>query len=403
MILLYLHQYFITPDQPGGTRSYEFSTRLLKKGIIVHVIRCSQEYKKHSKFCSTETTLVDGIFLHTINISYSNKMSFANRIFSFLAFSIVAAFVGLRIKADLIYATSTPLTIAIPAIFLSKVKRIPYIFEVRDLWPEMPIAVGALKNSFLIFIAKSLERMAYEHSSHVVALSQGMVDGVISLGTPREKVSNLPNACDLELFSRQHYISDSVRAKYAISTNKTIIGYAGTLGKLNGVGYLIEVARYLLYNERFQFHIFGDGAEKKSIVKLAKNYGLLDINVIFHDSVEKRRMPEVFTLFDISTVLFLPIEAMESNSSNKFCDSLAMGCCVAINYGGWHENLLVQHNAGIRLSQNPIVAASQLQSLTPDTLNSMKSNARHLAELQFSRDVIASELYELITMVMSND
>ena len=175
MRVLYLHQYFVTPSMSGGTRSFEFARRLADAGHEVNVItanvnRCPEN--------SAEPEVIDGIRVHWLPVAYSNQMSYLMRIVAFFKFAVLAARQARKVGGDIVFATSTPLTIAIPGVITSRSLKIPMVFEVRDLWPEMPIAMGALRNPVSKFLARALERFAYRHSSHIIALSPGMAKGV---------------------------------------------------------------------------------------------------------------------------------------------------------------------------------------------------------------------------------
>ena len=183
MKILYLHQYFNHPGMSGGTRSYETARRLVAMGHEVHIITSWRKNKKNKSWFETN---VEGIHVHWLPINYSNKMNYNSRIKAFLKFAIFSTLKTISIKGDIIFATSTPLTIAIPAVFASKKLNIPLVFEVRDLWPELPIAMGAIRNPILKFLAKKLEYFAYKNSSSVIALSPGMRDGVIASGYPKK-------------------------------------------------------------------------------------------------------------------------------------------------------------------------------------------------------------------------
>ena len=186
MRIIYLHQYFNTIEMPGSTRSYELSKRLVADGNEVKMITSKRDIYQSEKINWTNE---NGIDVFWIPISYSNKMSFFRRIISFLFFSYRSLKVILKIDADVIYASSTPLTIAVPAILYSKLKSKPMIFEVRDLWPEIPIAFGALKSPFAKFIAQSLEKLAYNNSEHIVALSKGMKEAIVKKGLLQIKLT----------------------------------------------------------------------------------------------------------------------------------------------------------------------------------------------------------------------
>jgi hypothetical protein len=151
MRILYLHQYFNTPKMSGGTRSYEMARRLVKMGHDVHMVTSYREETNHTDWF---TTIEDGITVHWLPLLYSNKMNYTQRIKAFVNFAVKSSIKAVSMKADIIFATSTPLTIAIPAVIASKRQKIPLVFEVRDLWPELPIAMGALKNPIARFLAK---------------------------------------------------------------------------------------------------------------------------------------------------------------------------------------------------------------------------------------------------------
>jgi len=157
--IIYLHQYFNTPDMSGGTRSYEMARRMVAAGHEVQMVTSYREPgSNRSEWFKTEEA---GIQVHWYPVPYSNHMSFAQRIKAFFSFALAARKKAVELDGDIIFATSTPLTIALPAVSASRKKKIPMVFEVRDLWPEMPIAVGALKNPLMRFAAHKLEHWAY--------------------------------------------------------------------------------------------------------------------------------------------------------------------------------------------------------------------------------------------------
>jgi len=157
----YIHQYFTTPDQGGGTRSYEMGRRLVKMGHQVRMITTSRE----SGFGGWKVRTVDGIEVHELGVPYSNHMGNVRRIFAFLHFAVMASLRVTQLPADVIFATSTPLTVAIPGIIGSTLRRRPLVFEVRDLWPDVPIALGALKSPVTKWLARALERLVYARTS----------------------------------------------------------------------------------------------------------------------------------------------------------------------------------------------------------------------------------------------
>src|SRR5688572_6919096 len=224
MRIVYLHQYFTTPEMSGGTRSYEIGRRLAARGHEVHMVTTVRNVtpRGRRRWSRSESA---GIHVHALPVPYSNRMSYARRIEAFMRFAWEAGREASRLGGDLIYATSTPLTIAIPAVRAARHHRIPMVFEVRDLWPEVPVAVGALRNPVLIALARRLERFAYENAAHVIALSDGMRDGVVSTGQSPSRVTVVPNACDRELFDVGEEPGRSLRRQHEWLGNRPLVLY----------------------------------------------------------------------------------------------------------------------------------------------------------------------------------
>ena len=177
MHILYIHQHFALPCGSTGTRSYEFARRWVKAGHKVTVI--TGHYDIGGLEYSREPVMIDGVEVRIVGARYSNKQSFIRRILSFISFMILSIYEGIRVgKPDIVYATSTPLTVGLTAVFIKWFRRVPFVFEVRDQWPEIPIALGVIKNPLLKLLTLWLEKFIYRQSLAIVALSPGMSDGV---------------------------------------------------------------------------------------------------------------------------------------------------------------------------------------------------------------------------------
>ena len=194
MKIIYLHQYFNTPDMSGSTRSYEFAKALVEMGHEVIMITSYCEPYNSKKWFVTK---VSGIEVHWLPLKYSNYHNFIERLKVFSSFAFNAFLRANKMEGDLVFASSTPLTIAIPGILISKFKEIPLVFEVRDLWPDVPMAMKILKNPIIIYLSKLLEKWAYKNSSSIVALSPEMKKGIISKKIASNKVAVIPNSSDL--------------------------------------------------------------------------------------------------------------------------------------------------------------------------------------------------------------
>lgn len=400
MIILYLHQYFKTPKDSGGTRSFEMARRFVQAGHHIIMITSDTDANEDGDWYSS---VVEGIEVHWLPIPYNNKMSYSERIKAFLKFAMKAGEKASSFDADIIFATSTPLTIALPAVQTKKKLNVPMVFEVRDLWPELPIAMGAIKNPILQYAAKKLEKFAYKHSNYIVALSPGMKEGVVKTGYPSEKVSVIPNSCDIEMFTVKNELSIAFRDRYDWLKNRPLIVYTGTLGHINGVGYLAEIAKEMKkINPEVRFVVVGEGVEFDKVKELAIQNGVFEENFYMLGKIPKNEVPSVLNAADIATSLFIDLEPMWANSANKFFDALASGTPIAINYGGWQKDELNNSGAGIVLSATNISeSAVQLNSLLSDIerIKIMRKKAKDLALAKFDRDKLAKKLLNVIESV----
>ena len=398
MRVVYLHQYFRTPDMSGGTRSYEMARRLVRRGWHVDLITSDQSPDPAAP--TWRTTDVDGITVHWTPVSYSNRMDFGARVGAFLRFAWRSARRAASIPADVIFASSTPLTIALPAAWAASRQGVPMVFEVRDLWPELPIAVGALRSPLTRGAAVALERFAYARASHIVALSEGMKAGVARAGYPAERVTVIPNSCDTEMFDVPPTAGESLRRELPWLGSRPLVLYAGTVGSINGVGYLVRVAAaaHTLAPE-VRFAVVGDGRELAQVRAAAEQAGVLGSSFHLIPAVPKREMSRWLSAATLATSLFMDLPAMWSNSANKFFDALAAGRPVMLNYEGWQADLVRTEGAGFAVPPTDATsAAALLTARLADGawLKSARASARRLAYGAFSRDLLAQQLGDVL-------
>lgn len=397
MKILYLHQYYNNKDMIGSTRSYEFSKRLVESGHSVTIITSHRNAKKFDKVFET---FDDGIKVIWIPANYSNKLGFYARVISFLKFSFLSTLYGLKIpQYDIVFATSTPLTIAIPGLICSKIKRKPLVFEVRDLWPEIPIALGILKNKFLIKIAKWLERTAYKNSEQIIALSEGMKDGVLD-EAPNANVTVIPNSADNFNFNNLDQKNEIFSNLFPQLKESFIVSYCGTVGKVNNVDFLVNLAKETLkHTDYIKFLIVGDGVFLENVKKSAIEAGVFNVNVFFHPPMKKNDVFNVFNASSMCTNLVENNKVLFANSANKYFDSLAAGKPILINHGGWMKEEIERHNHGICLWNTSLdQAAQELITLSKDpiTLGEMGARSKRLAIEKYSRDFLFKKFENLL-------
>lgn len=349
------------------------------------------------------TSFEQGVQIHRYTVPYSQHMGFWERTKAFIIFFLHASFRSVRSDADIIFATSTPLTVAIPGVLASRIKKVPLVFEVRDLWPQIPIALGLIKHPFLKFLTRSLEKWAYRHSSAVIALSPQMKEGIVSAGYPRQNVAVIPNACDFDLFAHNEEGVEKFFILRPYLLGRPIILYPGSFGISNGLEFAVDLAHELQQiGSDVATLLVGDGPTKEKIRQQAQLLGVLDVNLFIEDAVPKT---EVATMFSAATCIATfvgPHPDLAGNSANKFFDSLAAAKPVVLNFDGWMTELVRNRSFGLDLSGLRIKdAAAQVDSKLHDKSWLAKAS-RHSFQVGmefFARDNLINQLEQILQLV----
>ncbi|RIV39797.1 glycosyltransferase WbuB [Micromonospora radicis] len=390
MDIVYLHQYFRTPEMSGGTRSFEFARRLVDRGHRVHVVTSDTEGRGGGSE-QWRTTTEAGATVHWITVPYGNAMPYRDRIRAFFRFARLAAQRAAGLPQDIVFATSTPLTIALPAAYSARRRGVPMVLEVRDVWPEVPIALGALTSPGSRWAAYRLESWAYRRARHVVALSPGMADS-ITRRFPDVPVTVVPNGCDRALFASAGDAAAELRRGTPWLGDRPLVLYAGTLGFANRVEYVVRMAEAARHSHpELRFAIAGSGAEHDHVRGLAGQLGVLDRNLFMLGQMPKATVTALFGACDLSLSVFRDDPVLHANSANKFFDGLAAGRPVAVNHEGWIAETLRESGAGLVLpAADPAAAAIMVSDFLadPERVAAARRAALRLAESRFDRDLL---------------
>ena len=281
MKVLYFHQHFSIPNGPGGIRSYAMAQCLVERGHEVTMV-CGSHLLSNtgldSHFLNGQRRgLVNGIEVVEFDLTYSNSDSFLKRISVFFKYVFRALILVFTEKYDLVFATTTPLTTSIPGIAARWLRAKPFIFEVRDLWPELPKAMGVIKNPLILYMMSILEWASYHSANHLIALSPGIAKGIQKRGIKPESVTLIPNGCDLDIFNDR---AKKWRPK-GIKNNDLLVLFAGSHGPANGLNSVLDVAAELKHRGRhdIKFLLVGDGKLKPTLMSRASNEQL-DLSLI---------------------------------------------------------------------------------------------------------------------------
>ena len=368
--ILYLHQYFNTYEMNGSTRSLEISIALIKQGYEVEMITATRSNQK--EFPSNYL----GINIKWINAPYGNELSFYMRILMFFKYVYKASYYSLTKDYDLVYCTSTPLTIGIPALLSKFFRNKKFIFEARDIWPEIPVAMKIIKNKWLIRCLRKFAFLCYDKSEFIITLSVDMKSEILkNYNIETNKIIIAENGSKSTFFDQNNNFKKQFINKYKLPVNSKILLYPGAFGYVNEVSYLAHLANY--FKEEISFVIVGSGIEKEKIKSIVKTNLTLNRNFFILDPVPKKDIFDIISISDflISTVADIP--ALNQNSANKFFDGLRAGKCVLINHGGWQQDFLESTKSGVRLSRNLDKASKQLMNLieNPTKLEDLKKNS----------------------------
>jgi len=405
MHVLYLHQHFCSPDGASGTRSYEMARRLVQAGHQVTMVCSSANLPGVGGEAPVTRLELDGIRVVALNVAYSNRQSYAQRIRAFARFALGSTRVACAAEnVDVVFATSTPLTIAYPGVKAKRRHRCPMVFEVRDLWPELPIAVGALRDPVTKCAARRLERWAYRNAEHVVALSPGMRDGVARTGYPTERITVIPNGSDIGLFRVDAAEGRRFLDAHPYLAGGPLVTYTGVLGPVNGVEFMADIAAAIArIAPDVRFAIIGDGKERERILSHARGLGVLERNLWVLPPVSKTMVPAALAASSIACSFLIDLPALEASCPNKVFDAFAAGKPVLVSYGGWIADLLDESGAGIRVSRTDAeAAASRLSALLSDSgaLRRAGQAAAKLADERFDRDLLAGSLRRVLESVV---
>lgn len=401
MRILYFHQYFSTPQGSAGTRSYEMAQALLRAGHQVTMV-CGRSRRGKTGLSGPfekgkRRGAVDGINVIEFDLDYGNEMAFLARIVVFAKFALRSIRIALRESADVVFATTTPLTAGIPGIAARLLARRPFVFEVRDLWPELPKAMGVIKNPLVLWLLSALEWLSYRSADRLIGLSPGIVEGIARRGVAKDRIILVPNGCDLDLFAS----TAAAWRPEGVRDDQMLAVFSGAHGLANGLGAVLDAAAMLKAHARDDIRIalIGQGREKAALVERAHREGL--DNVLFLDPVPKTQLAGLLAGADLGLQCLKNVPAFYYGTSpNKFFDYIAAGLPVLNNYPGWLAGLIEAHDCGYAVPPDDAdaFADAMIQAAeNRDALAKKGQRARELAVSAFARAKLSQDWVSWVT------
>ncbi len=400
---LFLPVFLDTRQGSWYGRPYEFSRRLIERGHEVTMV-CGSNTRSAT---GLEQPFVkgrrdgdcDGIRVVEFDLNYSNYDGVATRTLKFAKYALRGIGFALREDYDLIFCTSTPLTAGLPGIAASTFRRKPFVFEVRDLWPELPRAMG-MTNPVLLGAMSALEWASYRSARACIGLAPGIVEGIRSRGVAAENSVMIPNGCDLDLFRPEDGEPPSIDG---IPDDSFLAVFAGAHGQANGLDAVLDAAAVLKARGRHDITLLliGDGKMKPGLEARARDEGL--DNVAFRGIVPKAELSRIMSRAGAGLMVLANIEAFyHGTSPNKFFDYISNGLAVVNNYPGWLASLIGEWDCGVAVPpEDPVAFADALTRLADDseTAAAMGRRARRLAEARFDRKDLADRFVDCLERV----
>jgi len=339
MYILFLTDNYPPETNAPATRTYEHVSQWVAAGHLVTVVTCAPNYPTGRTYPGyrnwpLSVEMIDDVRVIRVWTYMSTNAGFFRRITDYISFAVSASIVAQLLRFDVLVATSPQFFTAVAGWYVGTIRRKPWVFELRDLWPESIKTVGAMDDGIAIRLLERLELFLYRQSTKVVAVTNRFRDNLISRGIRRSKIAVVPNGANTTLFRGN---TDSAKGS---RSSDIIVGYLGTHGMSHALDFVIRVARTV---PDIKFVFVGNGAEKSRIERMARNVP----NVELHEPVAKADVPHVLSGFDYALVNLRDTPTFRTVIPSKIFENAAMGIPILLGVDGESREILEHYGAGI--------------------------------------------------------
>jgi glycosyltransferase involved in cell wall biosynthesis len=389
MHILYMVQYFNSPDDPGGSRAYEFARRWAAVGHKVTLLAGNLNHKTLSTI-TTPTVAPAGVTVVRVKTYNRIRGSYARRVVNFLSYAAGATLRALTIpRVDVVYASSTPLTTGAAGFVVACLKRARFVFEVRDLWPESAVVAGVLERGRFVRLIERVEAFLYARADTLVALSAGIREGIIERGGAPAKVALVPNGMDDWMID----LPVGPIPEFPIDTERHFVcTYVGALGRWNSLETILECAKQL-EGSRVRFLLIGDGDHRDALRQQAETLGLT--NVVFHGPVPKKQVLGYLAASHVSVLCTWPHPFLGTVLQNKIFDYMAAARPIVAAAHGELAALVETADCGwVTAPGEPERLARlclELSAMNPQVLRRKGTNGRAFVAEHYRRSRLADD------------
>lgn len=402
MRILFLSDNFPPEVNAPANRTYEHCKHWVTSGVQVTVITCAPNFPKGKVYDGYknklyQTEIIDGIKVIRVWTYITANSGFVKRILDYISFAIMAFFAGLFIKTDLIVATSPQFFTAVAGRWLAFFRRKKWVMEVRDLWPESIIAVGAMKKGKAIQFFEWVEKRLYKNADHIVVVTDTFKKKIAARGIPSDKISVYKNGANLELFVPQPK-NETLLQKHKLK-GKFVLAYIGTHGMAHGLDFILKAIKpFETSHPDIAFLFIGDGAKKAELVEQAATLQLQ--NAVFVDSVSKKEVVDYLSIMDVALVNLKKSDTFLTVIPSKIFEAAAMGKPILLGLEGETKGIIEQYKAGVCYEPENATAFSNAvnEIRIPQNYNSLQKGVKTLA-LDFDRKKIADAMLATLKTV----
>jgi glycosyltransferase involved in cell wall biosynthesis len=405
MRILFLSHYFPPEVNAPASRTYEHCKQWVQDGHEVTVVTCAPNHPRGIVYEGYRNKLFqreekDGIQIIRIWTYVTANEGFLKRTLNYLSYMVAAVLVAPFLsRYDVVLSTSPQFFNGLAGYLASRLKRVPWILEIRDLWPESIVAVGAITNRPVIRLLESLELFAYRKADHLVALTDAFRAHMLLKGISSSKVTVIKNGADFSLYKKPPHGHTNLLRELGLE-GKFVAAYFGTHGMAHHLETVLEAAHELREWKDIVFLLVGDGAERSRLVTMRDEKKLS--NVVMLDQQPKEKMPELWSLSSVSLVLLKKSALFKTVLPSKIFECMAMVRPVILGVEGESAELVMAAGGGICIEpESSKDLAIQVLKLyyDPTLRQKLGSSGRRYVLEHFDRQVLARRYADVMQLV----